>query len=254
MSRAHPAVHPATHGSRRELPHLQKAAEVLAERIRRQIVRGELRQGELLPPEAELIERWGVGRPALREALRILESESLLKVKRGNIGGAMVLVPSVAVAARSAAVILQMQQTPLPDVYCARLALEPAAAYEAAGRADAAVVDGLEELLRAEQAVVGDARAWAAAAVRFHEGVVAAAGVRTLALFADMLSEIIDEHQAVVVSAPGHDRSANRKLASRSHARLLDLVRAGDRAGARQHWYDHIEETNARYFGGEHAR
>jgi GntR family transcriptional repressor for pyruvate dehydrogenase complex len=246
--RATMAIHPPTRRGDPARPLLRKAADVLAERIRRQIVRGELRPGALLPPEAELLDAWHVGRPALREALRILESEALIEVRRGNVGGALVTMPTVTVAARSAAIILQMEGTPLEDIYEARLALEPGAAYQAARRAVPDTVGALGELLRRERAAVGDAAAWAGAAVRFHEGVVAAAGVRTLALFSDMLAEIIDDHQAAVATAPSRDSTGNRELASRSHGRLLELVEANDAEGARQHWYDHIAETNARYF------
>jgi DNA-binding FadR family transcriptional regulator len=55
----------------------------------------------------------GTSGPALREALRILESEALIEVRRGNVGGALVTMPTVTVAARSAAIILQMEETPL---------------------------------------------------------------------------------------------------------------------------------------------
>lgn len=53
-----------------------KAAEHVAAKIRRQIVTGELPEGTALPPEAELVARYGVSRPTLREAFRILESEN----------------------------------------------------------------------------------------------------------------------------------------------------------------------------------
>lgn len=248
------AVHPPTHGRRTRALHVPKAAEVLADQIRRQIVRGELAQGELMPPEAELIARWKVGRPALREALRILESESLIKVQRGNVGGAIVQMPSVAAAARSAAVILQVEKTPLRDVYEARLALETSAAERAAEIADAATVQLLQELLDAEEACVDDARQWASAAVRFHEGVVQAARVRTLALFSDMISELIDEHQMTVAAAPTKDIAADRRLASRSHAKLLRFIKAHDVERARKHWHAHIHDTNARYFEGDEVR
>lgn len=245
------AVHPPTRGPRPRVLHVPKAAEVLADQIRRQIVRGELAQGEALPPEAELIARWQVGRPALREALRILESESLIRVRRGNVGGAVVQVPSVAAAARSAAVILQVENTPLRDVYEARLALESGAAERAARVADEATVAMLQELLDAEEACVQDAGAWASAAVRFHEGVVHAAQVRTLTLFSDMIGELIDEHQHTVAAAPATDVSSERRRASRSHAKLLRLIAAGDAERARKHWHIHLQETNARYFPGD---
>src|SRR5207245_2326520 len=55
-----------------------KTAELVARSLRRQIIRGELGQGEALPSESALMEQFGVSRPTLREAFRVLESESLI--------------------------------------------------------------------------------------------------------------------------------------------------------------------------------
>jgi DNA-binding FadR family transcriptional regulator len=225
-----------------------KAADLVAERIRRQIVRGELAQGEWLPRESELMAQWKVGRPALREALRVLESEGLIRVLRGNIGGAVVQAPSIAAAARSAAIVLQVERIPLRDIYDARLILETAAAHRAATVATEAGLADLEALLAAEIDCVDDATRWALAAVRFHEGVVQAAGVRTLALFSDMTSEIIDQHQVSVVSDSRSVSADDRRRASRAHAKLLQLLRAGDAKRVQAHWHAHISELNGRYF------
>jgi len=62
-----------------------KTGELVAGHLRRQIVRGELRPGETLPLEAELMEQYGVSRPTLREAFRILESETLISVRSGGL-------------------------------------------------------------------------------------------------------------------------------------------------------------------------
>ena len=51
-----------------------KAAELIADHLRKQIVRGQLRDGARLPSEAELIRHFGVSRPTLREAFRVLEA------------------------------------------------------------------------------------------------------------------------------------------------------------------------------------
>src|SRR5262245_53240086 len=104
------------------------AAQLVAEAIRRQIVTGELADGESLPPEATLIEQYGVSRPTFREALRILQSESLISIRRGSRGGARVNAPTIDPIARQAGYVLQYQDTSLGDVYRARLILEPPAA------------------------------------------------------------------------------------------------------------------------------
>jgi Transcriptional regulators len=61
-----------------------KTAELIATLYRRQIVRGELRPGDTLPSEQQLMGQFGVSRPTLREAFRILEAEDLISVKRGS--------------------------------------------------------------------------------------------------------------------------------------------------------------------------
>jgi DNA-binding GntR family transcriptional regulator len=66
-------------GSQLRVP---KAAELLAARIRGQIIRSELKEGDALPAESELMETFGVSRPTLREAIRVLEMESLLRMRR----------------------------------------------------------------------------------------------------------------------------------------------------------------------------
>ena len=105
-----------------------KTGELIATHLRRQIVRGELRTGETLPAESQLMEQYGVSRPTLREAFRILEAETLISVRRGSRGGARVIVPDVSVAARYVGLLLQTQGATINDVYEARMVSEPVCA------------------------------------------------------------------------------------------------------------------------------
>ncbi|WP_368951986.1 SDR family NAD(P)-dependent oxidoreductase [Parafrankia soli] len=106
---------------------MPKTAELVAAQLRRQIVRGELVEGDALPPEAVLMEQFGVSRPTLREAFRVLESEALISVRRGAHGGARVHTPDGQVAARYAGLVLEHRHTTLADVHTAHTLLEPAA-------------------------------------------------------------------------------------------------------------------------------
>ena len=60
-----------------------KTAELVAGTLRRMVVDGQLKEGDFLPNEAELMTHFGVSRPTLREAVRVLESERLVEVRRG---------------------------------------------------------------------------------------------------------------------------------------------------------------------------
>src|SRR5437868_4750145 len=101
-----------------------KAAELVAAQLRSQIVRGELEEGDALPPEHELMQRFGVSRPTLREAFRVLEGEALLSIQRGARGGARIHTPDGDAAARYAGLALQFRGATVADVYRARTALD----------------------------------------------------------------------------------------------------------------------------------
>lgn len=70
-----------------------KMSDQIASQIRRMIARGEIADGDWLPTEAELIRQFGVSRPTLREAFRLLEGDSFFTIRRGRPGGAQVTLP-----------------------------------------------------------------------------------------------------------------------------------------------------------------
>src|SRR5271169_6826735 len=105
-----------------------KTAEIVADTLRRMIVEGQLKDGDFLPYEAELMDHFQVSRPSLREAVRVLESDRLVEVRRGSRTGARVRVPGPEIVARPAGLLLALSGTTLADVMTARMAIEPAAA------------------------------------------------------------------------------------------------------------------------------
>ncbi|WP_235433332.1 FadR/GntR family transcriptional regulator, partial [Protofrankia coriariae] len=134
-----------------------KTAELVAARLRRQIVRGELVEGDALPPEAVLMEQFGVSRPTLREAFRVLESEALISVRRGAHGGARVHTPNGDVAARYAALVLEYRGTTIADVHQARALLEPPCVRRLAQRHTEEDLARLRAALAAVEAATADA-------------------------------------------------------------------------------------------------
>src|SRR6516165_7000335 len=107
---------------RREKP------QQIADELSALIVSGELAEGDSLGHEPDLVDRFGVSRPSLREALRILEAEGLVTVVRGVHGGVVVHEPDERMTARTAALVLRARNVSLADVFEARSLLEPLAA------------------------------------------------------------------------------------------------------------------------------
>jgi DNA-binding FadR family transcriptional regulator len=224
------------------LVRVPKAGELVAAELRRKIVTGELEVDEPLPSEAALMAQFGVSRPTLREAFRILESEQLIRVVRGARGGARVLRPDPAVAARYTGVLLQAAGTPLVDVYRARATLEESAIGMAAGRRLATQLKELDRLLDEGAGLVEDPPAYAEHDVAFHRGVVDLAGNTTLKVMADMLLHIIGAHNRAFIAAhpEGYELPANR-TAQRAHTKLVRLLEEGDLEIAQRHWRRHLE-------------
>lgn len=231
-----------------------KIAEVVAARLRRQIILGEIKAGDFLPPEGVLVARMGVSRPVIREALRILESESLLRIRRGAKGGAEVHSPQVDVAARHLGLLLQSRGVTIGDVFRARIAFEPIAARLLASRASNADVEALEELLQEESLHVEQPRRFAQVAVRFYETVVRLCGNEILALLGTMLMKLneenvnlaLDEYLRRVGRDPKVIRRDLREI-HQGHVRLLELVKQHRPVQAEMHWRNRLEEVLGRY-------
>src|SRR6185369_14864187 len=164
---------------------LREKPQQIADELRQLIVAGQLADGESIGHEPDLVERFGVSRPSLREALRILEAEGLITVKRGVLGGVVVHQPNGRMTARTAALLLQARNVPLADVYEARSLLEPAAAATVARSTRRRSAS--KELLRLvddQGASIDDPLAFSLANARFHERLVALAGNQTLTIMA----------------------------------------------------------------------
>ena len=218
-----------------------KAASIVARSLRRRIVAGDLGEGDALPNETELMAFYEVSRPTVREALRILETESLISVKRGAGGGARVAVPDASVTARHAAILLRMQGTTLEDVFISRLIIEPAAVRLVAAHAaaDPGVLAPLHALHEEAQRLVGDRAAYASVAARFHEQVIELAGNRTLTLIGLILMEIVEPHNKATFAAINHGEHVVSH-AQGDHTALLDALTGGDGDKAATLWERHM--------------
>ncbi|CUU60150.1 DNA-binding transcriptional regulator, FadR family [Parafrankia irregularis] len=222
-----------------------KIAQILAADLRRQILGGELVVDQQLPREAELTAAFEVSRETLREALRILESQSLLEVRRGRGGGAVIRRPGLAAVSRYVALLLQLRRTTLAHLEEARLVIEPHAAEQLALRCGQEGLDHVAALHENTRAAEGDPLAFATAVAAFDQAVTDLAGNRSIAVFTGVLRDIYAGQVYAVVGTPdlaSAERAARRVVASQGE--LLRAVRARDGARASQAWSDYLVSTS----------
>jgi GntR family transcriptional repressor for pyruvate dehydrogenase complex len=236
-----------------------RIAESIAADLRQRILRSD--QTDVpLPRQDDLIRQYGVSGPSLREALRILEAEGLITVRRGKFGGAYVHKPDWSSASFALALSLQGQGVKLADLAAALLVFEPMCAAACADRPDRAetVLPALRANLLETEALVGSTVQYSAAARAFHDIVVAGVPNETMRLLTRTLVQIwsIQEQTwAATVSATEQYPDADRQRESvRAHAALLRLIEDGDADAARSLAAAHLRATQAyvlKRFGDE---
>ncbi len=229
---------------------LPKTAEVVADRIRKRIIRGELREGDFLPPEGQLLASLGISRPTLREAFRILEAENLISVLRGSRSGAKVHQPKVETASRYAGFVLQAQGTTVADIYEARLAIEPYVARRLAEHRPADATTRLRAKTEELRIMVDEERYidFMIALAAFHSLLVEVSGIRTLLFVTRLLQEVVARHQVrffEVNPLPQEEQRRRCLWGIRSFEKLIDLVEKGQGERAESHWRLHIVNANA---------
>jgi len=245
----------ASIGKQKQPLHVPKAPQIVAERIKRMIVSGELKEGDLLPAEVKLMEEFGVSRPTLREAYRILEAERLVTVARGAKGGAVIHAPDPKLISNYALMVLQAEATTVADVYKARMAFEPAAVRLVIDNAREEAASELRAALQNEKDVIQDPMAFAVAIARFHRLLVELSGNRPLIHLWDAMNQVVERHQARVVSVFRRGQTTEEIVASvgtglRSQEKLIKLIEAGDVDGAETHWRKHMEAAYKTWIAG----
>lgn len=216
-----------------------RLAEQVADNLRNRILHGDLDDGMLLPKENELRQSYPVSKPALREAMRILETEGLVTVRRGNVGGAIVHRPTAANVAYTLGTVLASRGVGTTAVAAALLEVEPACAALCARRNDrrTAIVPQLEQLHAEALANVEDLEAVTSASRRFHEALVNLCGNEALIIMAGALETLWSSHEsnwARSVTQLAAIPIKERLAVLDEHQRVIDLIAAGNADRARE--------------------
>jgi DNA-binding FadR family transcriptional regulator len=223
----------------------RSASEDVAEQIRSQIATGRLKPGDMLPSETALLDHFQVARPTMREALRMLESDGLVKIQRGAKGGAHIQEPEVGRLAQRVGLHLQLRGTDLHDIMQAEIVIQPGAvALAAVARTD----HDLAELRAAIDRVAASANPgeFAYAAAAFLDRLSHASHNQVLTLVSELTTELMRDEIG---------NSALRETWPTEHADMItwsvaqytivvDLIEARDGEAAERFWREHLRRAD----------
>jgi GntR family transcriptional regulator, transcriptional repressor for pyruvate dehydrogenase complex len=213
-----------------------KASDVLAGELRERILNGELAEGAPLPAERELVKQTQMSRATVREALRILEVQNLVRVKAGRAGGAFVQRPTTKSMANSVSMLIRGRHIKLVDLMETREALEPFCAELAARNR---TNEDLAALDRANEAIAdpdADLERFLRSNLDWHVGVAVASHNELLIGFMIALSEAIyagTEDEAFV------DADV-RGVTTKAHLIITSAIRDRDAATAERRMRKHV--------------
>lgn len=225
-----------------------RVASLVADTLRERILLGEIADGERLPKEDTLREEFGVGKPAMREAFRILETEGFIHIVRGNQGGAVADAPRIANSAYAIGLVLTARRVKVHDLGEALRLLDPLCGALCARRPDreSTVIPALRAVQAEAERAVGQ-RELTSIFRRFHEQMVASCGNETLILVVGALEALWSSRvtaTALSSADPGTERSARDVAGSkRDHDRVIALIEAGDDEGVQSLLRSHIERV-----------
>jgi len=225
-----------------------KAAELVAASLRGQIITGELPADALLPAEAVLMEQFDVSRPTLREAFRILESEALIVVRRGALGGARVKPPDGVMAARHLGYLLQHRGTTMADVYRARSALERPLGEAVARDKRRLNISRLSAAIDEATPHIGNPVEYARHDIDFHLLVAELAGNETVRTTVEVFYHILmpARNRYVEALAPG-ELGVEYGEVHNTHAYFVTLIKRRDVDAAIELWNKHLDEIEHHY-------
>jgi len=222
----------------------RKLSDEVFLRLKKLIVSGELRPGDDMPSERELMERFEVGRPAIREAMQALSNMGLVAISHGERAKVLKLTArsifrQVDVAAK---IMLSSSEDSLENLKSARIFFERGMVREAATRATSEDVARLRATLDDQRRNLGQAEAFIGADMEFHTQIAVISGNAIyIAVSEAMLGWLKEYHTEMLIW------TGKEKYTLAEHEEIIGRIAAHDPEGAEKAMIKHLERSRALY-------
>lgn len=222
----------------------RKLFEQVAAHLEREILSKRLRPGDRLPNERDLQVQFGVGRPAIREALITLQRAGLIEI--GNGAPARIAMPTASqVLDNAMPAVMQMLSTDDGQRHFqhVRLFFETGLARQAARTATPVQVAELKAALAANKAAIGDRDRFIATDIDFHLCIARMMDNPVFIALHDAISSWLRQQRSVTLAAP--DQEA---VAFRAHKLIFEKIRDKDPVGAEDAMNQHLQQLEKAYW------
>ncbi|MFO1150518.1 MAG: transcriptional regulator NanR [Alsobacter sp.] len=218
----------------------RKLADEVIDRLKAMIASGEMRPGDALPSERELIERFGVGRLPIREALQTLSNMGLIVISHGERARVREVTAQSVLKQIEAAATIMLSSSPnsLEQLKAARRFFERGMVREAAMRAGPDDIAALRATLDRQMKLIGKPEQFLSVDMRFHNEIAAISGNPIFAAVSEaMLSWLKQYHTDLLFW------SGNEHITLAEHESILKHIAAHDPDGAEAAMVAHLDRS-----------
>ena len=222
----------------------RKLSDEVFDRLERLITSGELRPGDEMPSERELMERFGVGRPAIREAMQSLANMGLVAISHGERAKVLELTAKSLFRQvdLTAKIMLSKSSDTLEHLKNARIFFERGMARVAAEKASPQDIADLRVILERQRASLGQAEAFIAADMAFHTRIAEISGNPIFAAVSESMLAWLKEYHTEMLIWTGKE-----KFTLAEHEEIIHCLAQNDADGAEQAVLKHLERSRALY-------
>ncbi|WP_422063683.1 transcriptional regulator NanR [Shimia sp.] len=221
-----------------------KLSDQVFERLREMIAGGELSAGDVVPSERALMERFGVGRPAVREALQAMQGKGLITITHGGRSRVNALTAGVAFKQVDdiAKLLLSKEPANVEHLKQVRFILELGTVRIAAQKCTSKDADELATLIEAQRAHLGDAEAFMKSDVAFHTRLAAISANPLIQSITEMMLTWLFEYHSSLLLWSGREETTLIE-----HAAIVDCLRSNEEAAAASAMEDHLNRSKSNF-------
>jgi DNA-binding FadR family transcriptional regulator len=222
----------------------RKLSDEVFDRLERMITSGELKPGDEMPSERVLMERFGVGRPAIREAMQSLAGMGLVNISHGERAKVLKLTAQSIFRQvdLTAKIMLSQSNDSLENLKSARIFFERGMAREAAQRATSADIEALKTIISRQRESLGNAEDFISADMQFHTRITQISGNPIFAAVSEAMLAWLREYHTEMLIWTGKE-----KFTLVEHEEIVERLAARDADGAESAVLKHLERSRALY-------